>query len=79
MLDIVMEGAWIIGGCCGTTPAHLAETIKVCKGIMPVPIEKKNLTVISSYTHTVQFGPRPIIIGERINPTGKSRFKQATA
>lgn len=77
MLDIVMEGAWIIGGCCGTTPAHLAETIKVCKGIMPVPIEKKNLTVISSYTHTVQFGPRPIIIGERINPTGKSRFKQA--
>ena len=28
MLDIVMEGAWIIGGC-GTTPAHLAETIKV--------------------------------------------------
>ena len=44
---------------------------------MPVPIEKKNLTVISSYTHTVQFGPRPIIIGERINPTGKSRFKQA--
>ena len=44
---------------------------------MPAPIEKKNLTVISSYTHTVQFGPRPIIIGERINPTGKSRFKQA--
>ncbi len=77
MLDIVMEGAWIIGGCCGTTPAHLAETIKVCKGIMPVPLEQKNLTVISSYTHTVQFGPRPIIIGERINPTGKSRFKQA--
>ena len=48
-----------------------------CKGIMPVPLEQKNLTVISSYTHTVQFGPRPIIIGERINPTGKSRFKQA--
>jgi len=77
MLDIVMEGAWIIGGCCGTTPAHLAETVKVCHGIIPVPIEQKHLTVISSYTQAVQFGKHPIIIGERINPTGKSRFKQA--
>ncbi len=77
MLDIVMEGAWIIGGCCGTTPEHLAKTVQLCKGIAPLPMEKKNLTVISSYTHAVQFGKRPLIIGERINPTGKKRFQQA--
>lgn len=77
MLDIVMEGAWIIGGCCGTTPEHLAKTVQLCKDIAPLPMEKKNLTVISSYTHAVQFGKRPLIIGERINPTGKKRFQQA--
>ncbi len=77
MQQIVQGGAWVIGGCCGTTPAHLAETVRLCKDLSPVPITPKQHTVISSYTHTVRFGPRPILIGERINPTGKKRFKQA--
>ena len=33
--------------------------------------------MVSSYSHAVSFGQKPILIGERINPTGKSRFKQA--
>ena len=37
----------------------------------------KERTVISSYSKAVCFGKRPLLIGERINPTGKSRFKQA--
>ena len=41
------------------------------------PLEKKNLTVISSYTHAVYFGEKPLLIGERINPTGKKALKQA--
>ena len=41
------------------------------------PITQKNLTVISSYTHAVYFGDRPLLIGERINPTGKKALKQA--
>ena len=41
------------------------------------PLEKKNLTVISSYTHAVYFGDKPLLIGERINPTGKKALKQA--
>ncbi len=41
------------------------------------PISDKNLTVISSYNHAVYFTRKPLIIGERINPTGKSKFKQA--
>ena len=77
MVDIVMEGAWIIGGCCGTTPAHLEKMIQACKGLLPAPITPKNRTVVSSYSQAVTFGSKPVIIGERINPTGKSRFKQA--
>lgn len=43
------------------------------------PIEKKNKTIIASYTHTVQIGGDavPVLIGERINPTGKKKFKEA--
>jgi 5-methyltetrahydrofolate--homocysteine methyltransferase len=50
---------------------------KKAKGYSPVPLTDKNLTVVSSYTHAVKFGSSPILIGERINPTGKKRFKQA--
>ncbi len=77
MVDIVMEGACVIGGCCGTTPAHLAAMVQACRGLLPVPIVKKDRTVVSSYAKAVAFGKKPVIIGERINPTGKSRFKQA--
>ncbi len=77
MVEIVLEGAWIVGGCCGTTPAHLAEMIRACRGLSPIPIAPKNRTVVSSYSKAVVFGSKPVIIGERINPTGKSRFKQA--
>jgi 5-methyltetrahydrofolate--homocysteine methyltransferase len=77
MKEIAMSGASILGGCCGTTPAHLKATINLCKDIKPMELVDKNLPVISSYSHTVEFNNRPKIIGERINPTGKSRFKQA--
>lgn len=73
----IAEYASVLGGCCGTTPEHIRKTVELCREIpMPVP-EKKDRTVISSYSHAVEFGKRPIIIGERINPTGKPRFKQA--
>ncbi len=74
---LVEEGASLIGGCCGTTPDHLAELVKTCKDMPIQPITDKNLTVISSYNHAVYFTRKPLIIGERINPTGKSKFKQA--
>jgi len=77
MAGIVQGGAWIIGGCCGTTPAHLRETVSRCQGLSPLPLEPKNRTVVSSYAKAVAFGEKPVIIGERINPTGKKRFKQA--
>ncbi len=77
MEEIVKGGAWIIGGCCGTTPEHLRKTVERCRELLPVSLTEKKRTVISSYAQAVVFGKKPIIIGERINPTGKKRFKQA--
>lgn len=77
MEEIVTMGAVIVGGCCGTTPAHIRETVKLCKDIPVKWPEPKRRTVVSSYAQAVVIGKKPVIIGERINPTGKSKFKQA--
>ena len=70
-------GAWLLGGCCGTTPAHIKALVEACKDYTPKPLTDKNLTLVSSYSHAVELGKMPMLIGERINPTGKSKFKQA--
>ena len=77
MRSIALQGGAVIGGCCGTTPAYIEALVKVTAGIVPQPVTAKNRTVISSYTHAVVFGGAPVLIGERINPTGKKRFKEA--
>ena len=71
------KGVGIIGGCCGTTPEYIKKTVEATKDVEFVPMPKKNFTVVSSYTHAVRIGEKPILIGERINPTGKKRFKAA--
>ncbi|MBS5282662.1 MAG: homocysteine S-methyltransferase family protein [Clostridiales bacterium] len=77
MEEIAAMGAVIVGGCCGTTPEHIRETVKRCASLPVKWPEPKHRTVISSYSQAVVFERRPVIIGERINPTGKSKFKQA--
>lgn len=76
---LVHDGVRVAGGCCGTTPAHIAAlTAEIRRqGLIAVPVTPKTHTVVSSYTHAVTFGKDPVLIGERINPTGKKRFKQA--
>ncbi|MBO5031301.1 MAG: homocysteine S-methyltransferase family protein [Lachnospiraceae bacterium] len=74
---LVEMGASVVGGCCGTTPAHIQKVVALCGKMDIVPVTDKNLTVVSSYNHAVYFTRKPLIIGERINPTGKSKFKQA--
>ncbi len=74
---LVREGVRVVGGCCGTTPDYIAALHASLDGVRPLPIEEKNLTVVSSYTTAVSFGDAPVLIGERINPTGKRRFKRA--
>ena len=41
------------------------------------PSEKKSFSLTSSYTHAIDLNDGPFLIGERINPTGKPRFKEA--
>lgn len=77
MGEIASAGASILGGCCGTTPEHIKKMKDLCSELPLPKLKKCGRTVISSYSHAVVFGERPIIIGERINPTGKPRFKQA--
>lgn len=77
MEEFVKLGASAVGGCCGTTPAHLKMVVDKCKNMQIASVTDKNLTVVSSYNHAVYFTRKPLIIGERINPTGKSKFKQA--
>ncbi len=74
---LMSEGVRVVGGCCGTTPEYISALVQKTKGFFPEPITEKNITCISSYTHACQFDKRPILIGERINPTGKKRFKEA--
>jgi len=79
MADFVRLGARIVGGCCGTTPEYINELKKATEGLSPLPITDKGITAVSSYSRAVTFGGAPVLIGERINPTGKKRFKQALA
>ncbi len=75
--DALKKGVRIAGGCCGTTPEYIRALTEKSKDVPAHYIVPKNKTVVSSYTHAVEFENAPILIGERINPTGKKRFKQA--
>lgn len=77
MVEIARMGARCLGGCCGTTPEYIGKIVKALKGTKPKPILKKNLTVLSSFSKACTLDERVILIGERINPTGKSKLKAA--
>ena len=79
MYELAQQGPSIIGGCCGTTPAHIEAMIKKCKELQPGGYRDCKLTAISSYGKAVHLGAGPVLIGERINPTGKKRLKEALA
>ena len=79
MEEIADMGAAFLGGCCGTTPAYIKAVTEKLKNKEIVPVEIKNKTVVTSYNQAVEIGGNnsPVLIGERINPTGKKKFKQA--
>ncbi len=78
-LSLADQGARILGGCCGTTPDYIRGLAAALANRHPLPLAEKTETVVSSYTHAVGFSDPPVLIGERINPTGKKRLKQALA
>jgi 5-methyltetrahydrofolate--homocysteine methyltransferase len=77
MKEIVAGGARIVGGCCGTNPDYIAALVNRTSGMTPAPLADKKRSVVSSYDRAITFGGAPVLIGERINPTGKKRFKEA--
>lgn len=88
MLEIAKKGAAFLGGCCGTNPQYIEETYKSVKNesknsesSIPLlkKITEKKYTIVSSYSKAVFIGKEyvPVLIGERINPTGKKKFKEA--
>ena len=77
MQEVVKGGACVIGGCCGTTPEHIKKLVEECKDLPLREIEKKHDTIVSSYGQAVILDYMTRIIGERINPTGKKKFKEA--
>ncbi len=77
MAEIAENGAVVLGGCCGTDPDYIKALVQRIRDIKIPEITEKNLTLVSSYSQTVEIGKKPVIIGERINPTGKKLFKEA--
>ncbi|WP_294903958.1 homocysteine S-methyltransferase family protein [uncultured Eubacterium sp.] len=76
MTQIAKMGVSYLGGCCGTTPAHLKAMIEATKDIDDKVPEFKNETIVASYSKSVDLS-EGAVIGERINPTGKKLMKEA--
>ena len=75
--EIALLGCSIVGGCCGTTKEHIKALCTVLKGTKVQERNVEKLTAVSSATKTAVFGKRPLIVGERINPTGKEDLANA--
>lgn len=75
--EMAQLGVTIFGGCCGTTPQHIRALTEALKDLKPVVRQIKKITAVSSATKTVVLGTGVTIIGERINPTGKKRLREA--
>ena len=77
ILGMVKSGVCMCGGCCGTTPDHIGAMVLKCRDMTPVQRQVESYTAITSFNQTVIIGKDKKIIGERINPTGKKKLKEA--
>ena len=77
MKEIAELGVQGLGGCCGTTPAHISAVIEAVKDVPYRKPVMRDVAIISSYSRAAEIGGKTLIVGERINPTGKKRFQQA--
>lgn len=74
---LVDEGATIIGGCCGTTPAHIRALAEAVKGKQPFQekTERRRLLASERKTVEIKLDGSFFVVGERINPTGKKKLQ----
>lgn len=75
-IKLAGAGVKIFGGCCGTTPEHIRQMINILKDVDNIKRPVKRVSLACSSVNCVTIN-QPRIIGERINPTGKKRFKEA--
>ncbi len=76
-IPLVKAGATFIGGCCGTTPEHIKAVANIITNVAePVINRRNNALVLSSRSKTVTISPQlqTVLIGERINPTGRKKL-----
>ncbi len=88
MLPIAGAGATILGGCCGTSPAYIKALTDICKGKEQAFVQNRKNQIenviksgcrhLCSERKTVSFGLNDsfMIVGERINPTGKKKLQE---
>ena len=76
MKQIAKMGVSLLGGCCGTTPEHIKAMIDATKDIPDRVPSFKTDTLVTSYSQCVDISDI-VVIGERINPTGKKLLKEA--
>ena len=75
--DIAWAGAGLIGGCCGTGPDHVRETVSLLGSRKRTPIEVSPLRALTSIDGLAQMGGSMLAVGESINPTGRPALKRA--
>ena len=75
--EFLEAGISIMGGCCGTTPSYIGKLKQLVQGKRVVKREVVFKTKISSPVTSLTIGEDFVIIGERINPTGKKKMKEA--
>ena len=78
MTELIQAGATVLGGCCGTTPEHIRKLSEAVSGC-PVPKrEKKSIRVLTTERNItpISLDGNFMIVGERINPTGKKALQE---
>ena len=75
--ELAENGVSILGGCCGTTPEYISALVKKTAALPPPKVADKKISLVSSYTHALSVGDETLIVGERINPTGKPKLRRA--
>jgi len=75
---VLGEGVSVIGGCCGTTPAHIAALVKRLQGVTPGPRQLDVRPRLSSLYQVVELDQeiKPLLVGERCNANGSKKFRE---
>lgn len=76
--ELVAAGANLVGGCCGTTPSHLQRMVEQVSKFKPKLWSEHHIRALTTQTRTlpITLDGRFLLVGERINPTGKKALQE---